>query len=117
MLNNFRYSLPDTLHDRLENIATEWQTQNKVARVWQRDASVWTGEDEAKWLGWLDVLDAQLADADKYREFYADIEDFERVLLMGMGENFDGALEAAKKVADANVQAWESWMALWGVKK
>jgi len=37
--------------------------------------------------------------------------------LMGMGENFDGALEAAKKVADANVQAWESWMALWGVKK
>jgi len=85
MLNNFRYSLPDTLHDRLENIATEWQTQNKVARVWQRDASVWTGEDEAKWLGWLDVLDAQLADADKYREFYADIEGFERVLLMGMG--------------------------------
>ena len=37
--------------------------------------------------------------------------------LMGMGENFNGALEAAKKVADANIAAWESWMALWGVKK
>jgi len=34
--------------------------------------------------------------------------------LMGMGTNFDGALEAAQKVAEANVQAWEAWMSLWG---
>lgn len=37
--------------------------------------------------------------------------------LMGMNENFGNALEAAQKVADANVQAWEAWMAMWGVKK
>lgn len=37
--------------------------------------------------------------------------------LMGMSENFEGALEAAQKVADANVQAWDAWMGLWGVKK
>ena len=55
MLNNFRYSLPDELQSQLDASVAEWQDQNKVARVWQKDASVWTGEDEAKWLGWLDV--------------------------------------------------------------
>ena len=25
-----------------------------VERIWARDATVWTGSDEAKWLGWLD---------------------------------------------------------------
>jgi transaldolase / glucose-6-phosphate isomerase len=25
-----------------------------VARIWERDPTVWTGSDEAKWLGWLD---------------------------------------------------------------
>ncbi len=25
-----------------------------VERIWARDASLWTGADEAKWLGWLD---------------------------------------------------------------
>ena len=25
-----------------------------IDRIWQRDATVWTGADEAKWLGWLD---------------------------------------------------------------
>jgi transaldolase/glucose-6-phosphate isomerase len=25
-----------------------------VARIWERDPTVWTGNDEAKWLGWLD---------------------------------------------------------------
>ncbi|MDX6507394.1 MAG: transaldolase / glucose-6-phosphate isomerase, partial [Gaiellaceae bacterium] len=25
-----------------------------VERIWARDATVWTGSDEGKWLGWLD---------------------------------------------------------------
>ena len=25
-----------------------------VARIWERDPTLWTGNDEAKWLGWLD---------------------------------------------------------------
>ena len=30
-------------------------TQQKlVERIWARDATVWTGADEDKWLGWLD---------------------------------------------------------------
>jgi transaldolase/glucose-6-phosphate isomerase len=87
MLNNFRYSLPDDLQTQLNTIATEWQDQKKVARIWQKDATVWTGGDEAKWLAWLDVVDVELGNVDKYRELHVDLQvaDFKEVLLMGMG--------------------------------
>jgi transaldolase / glucose-6-phosphate isomerase len=25
-----------------------------IEGIWERDATVWTGADEAQWLGWLD---------------------------------------------------------------
>jgi len=37
--------------------------------------------------------------------------------LMGMTTNFDGALKAAKDVAEANTKAWETWMGMWGMRK
>ncbi len=30
------------------------ETAELVERIWERDPSVWTGSDEAQWLGWLD---------------------------------------------------------------
>ena len=36
---------------------------------------------------------------------------------MGSGEQFDNAAKAAKDIADMQVQAWERWMAMWGVEK
>src|SRR5207245_507621 len=31
--------------------------KDQIARkLWARDASLWTGADESKWLGWLDVV-------------------------------------------------------------
>ena len=36
---------------------------------------------------------------------------------MGSGEQFDQAAKAAKAIADMQVQAWERWMAMWGVDK
>ncbi|MFZ5705924.1 MAG: hypothetical protein ACOY5R_11745 [Pseudomonadota bacterium] len=36
---------------------------------------------------------------------------------MGSGEHFDNAAKAAKDLADMQVQAWERWMAMWGVDK
>src|SRR5579871_5382321 len=34
----------------------EWRAGGKVRSLWQRDASLWTGTDEHKWLGWLDAV-------------------------------------------------------------
>ena len=39
----------------------DWKKNDKVARLWARDASLWTGTDEGKWLGWLGVTEDQLA--------------------------------------------------------
>ena len=29
-------------------------SEELVERLWARDATLWTGQDEAQWLGWLD---------------------------------------------------------------
>jgi transaldolase/glucose-6-phosphate isomerase len=39
-----------------------------MKRLWQRDRSLWTGRGEAQWLGWLDVVDEQMAQADNQRK-------------------------------------------------
>lgn len=36
---------------------------------------------------------------------------------MGSGERFDQAAQAAKDIADMQIQAWERWMAMWGPDK
>jgi transaldolase/glucose-6-phosphate isomerase len=85
MLNNFRYELPDELQQQLDAMTSEWNDDNKAARIWQKDASVWISEDEAKWLGWLGIVRSELGNVEKYRDFFVDIAAFEQVLLMGMG--------------------------------
>jgi transaldolase/glucose-6-phosphate isomerase len=87
MLNTFRYSLPDAIQNQVTATLAEWNDASKVSRIWQKDASVWTNDDEAKWLGWLDIVDEELAGATRYETLQADIAEggFTDVLLMGMG--------------------------------
>jgi len=62
-------------------------TAELVERIWARDASVWTGADEDRWLGWLDV-------PSRMRERVPNLEAFARgaaedgltdIVLAGMG--------------------------------
>jgi transaldolase / glucose-6-phosphate isomerase len=55
-----------------------------VDRIWARDPTVWTGGDEASWLGWLDEPARMRDRVDELLEFAA-TADFERVVLLGMG--------------------------------
>ena len=36
---------------------------------------------------------------------------------MGRGEQFDNAAKAARDIADMQLQAWERWLAMWGLDK
>ena len=58
-----------------------------VARLWARDASLWTGGDEGRWLGWLDAVDEGLARLPAYEALSAEVrgEGFTHALLLGMG--------------------------------
>ncbi len=85
MLNSLTYSLPEELENAVSQEFGEWQKQNKIARIWQKDQSVWTNEDEAKWLGWLDIVERELRDIQKFRDFAEDAKDFTDFALLGMG--------------------------------
>lgn len=63
------------------------RTAEVVERIWARDASLWTGADESRWLGWLD-------EPERMRERVLELEAFARgvreegltdVVLAGMG--------------------------------
>lgn len=87
MLNHIKFLLPEVLAAAVDTAANSWNTDNKIARIWAKDASVWSGDDEAKWLDWLTIVAEELADTKKYADLRKDIEaaGFSDVLLMGMG--------------------------------
>ena len=87
MLNRIAVYVPDDLRREIEAEIADWKQAEKIARIWQKDASVWTHKDEGKWLGWLDIVDEESGNAETYRNFHSDIKTagFTGVVLMGMG--------------------------------
>ena len=65
----------------------DWRAAGKVRRLWQRDASLWTGTDEANWLGWLDITQEQIAHLADLRSLTQEAKagSFTDILLLGMG--------------------------------
>jgi transaldolase/glucose-6-phosphate isomerase len=86
-VNPQTYRLPEKLATAVAASLDDWKTSNKVARLWNKDASVWTGADESKWLGWLSITDEQLANLDALKQLAEDIKKagFRHALLLGMG--------------------------------
>lgn len=87
MLNSITYYLPEGLNIDVRAELEKWQQENKIGQIWSKDASVWTGENEDKWLDWLDIVSEELSNVQAFRDFYENIKSagFSNVLLMGMG--------------------------------
>jgi transaldolase / glucose-6-phosphate isomerase len=85
--NGMKTSLPEPLASAVQGAIAEWQSGGKMKRLWQRDATLWTGDDEAKWLGWLDIVDEQIAQHDQLQKLAKEVHarEFQHVLLLGMG--------------------------------
>ena len=81
------WSLPKPLSERFRELCDAWDKHGNTARLWGRDATLWTGSDEAKWLGWLDIVKAQQARVADLQAFGAEVkrDGFTHVLLLGMG--------------------------------
>ncbi len=58
------------------------EPEELVDRIWARDPTVWTGSDEAHWLGWLDEPSRMLQ---RLGELEALERDFDDIVLLGMG--------------------------------
>jgi transaldolase / glucose-6-phosphate isomerase len=87
MLNSLTYQLPEKLESAVRDSFDEWTEENKIARIWSKDAGVWSNDDESKWLGWLDSVATEISRIQEYKDFAEDIRQagFTDVLLMGMG--------------------------------
>jgi len=86
-VNGLRTSLPEALSAAVKAEVRAWQSGGKMQRLWQREAKLWTGSDEANWLGWLDIVDEQIAQHDSLQRIAKEIQqrEFQHVLLLGMG--------------------------------
>jgi transaldolase/glucose-6-phosphate isomerase len=86
-LNRQTFKLPDPLARAVAASLEDWKKNNKVARLWQKDASLWSGADESNWLGWLTITEEQLARIDVLKQIANDIKKarFKHALLLGMG--------------------------------
>lgn len=87
VIERFSYRLPEALESAVKTQLQEWQQQEKIKRLWARDSSLWSGQDESKWLDWLNVADDQLAHHDALKRAAEDAKSagFTHALLLGMG--------------------------------
>jgi transaldolase/glucose-6-phosphate isomerase len=86
-VNQQKATLPADLDAAVKKNLDDWRATGKVRRLWQNDASLWTNEDEAKWLGWLGITDEQLSNAAGLKALGDEVKNggFSDILLLGMG--------------------------------
>ena len=86
-MSRLKSSLPESLATAVKSNIADWQSGNKMQRLWRRDASLWTGDDESNWLGWLDITEEQIARHVELRNLSKEVwsAGFKDALLLGMG--------------------------------
>jgi transaldolase / glucose-6-phosphate isomerase len=64
-----------------------WRKDGRIRRLWAGDKSLWAGTDEDQWVGWLHVVELELADLDRLHSFAREVKQrgFTDVVLLGMG--------------------------------
>ncbi|HEX6823355.1 MAG TPA: bifunctional transaldolase/phosoglucose isomerase [Candidatus Sulfotelmatobacter sp.] len=86
-MSRLKTSLPESLAATVKSTIADWESSGKMKRLWNRDASLWTGSDESNWLGWLDIVEEQSAQQEHLQKFAKEVQTrgFEHILLLGMG--------------------------------
>jgi transaldolase/glucose-6-phosphate isomerase len=86
-LGSISHRLPIRLARKLEDQLAIWHERDGTQRLWAKDATLWTNEDEAGGLGWLDLARAGLQNTEPLDQFAEELkaQGFSHVLLLGMG--------------------------------
>src|SRR5207249_1790984 len=80
-----KLALGDGIGKMVAKSTEEWRASAKIRKLWQKDKSVWTGDDENKWLGWLDSpASADIADYEDYAQRVKG-QNFTDAVVLGMG--------------------------------
>ncbi|MBB5709216.1 bifunctional transaldolase/phosoglucose isomerase [Sphingomonas xinjiangensis] len=83
--NGMDADLPAPLAKAVDARLERARAQGWPRRLWQGDASLWTGGDEAKWLGWLAAGRGTQTDPDALTKLAALARGHKDVVLLGMG--------------------------------
>ena len=85
-LNSQTHSLNPKLTRSVSEALENWDRENKTARLWSGDASLWTGSDENRWLGWLSLTEGPDR-SPRLEQLVGKIrqEGLSHLLLLGMG--------------------------------
>lgn len=86
-INQQTFKLSGDLSSAVSASLEDWKANDKVRRMWRGDASLWTGADEGKWLGWLSVTNDQLAHIQHLNSIANEVKTrgYAHALLLGMG--------------------------------
>lgn len=86
-LAGIELALPSALAEQVAKASAKWDAADSTSRLWNRDASLWTGGDEAKWLGWLDIVDEQRKHVAELVSFANEVKasGIKEIVLLGMG--------------------------------
>jgi transaldolase/glucose-6-phosphate isomerase len=78
-------ALGDGIRKAVEKSTEDWRAAANIRRLWQKDKSVWSNDDENKWLGWLNSPAA--ADVADYEDFARRVkgQNFTDAVVLGMG--------------------------------
>ena len=80
-------SVPDALTAPLKAATEKARAEGWARRLWAGDAGLWTGGEEAKWLGWLAAGQGERIELAHLETFQGEIKaaGFTHALLLGMG--------------------------------
>lgn len=86
-VNQQTCTLPEDIANAVAASLEDWRKHNKIARLWKKDASLWTRTDESNWLGWLHIVEQQLSHVEAFKRITEDVKKarFKHALLLGMG--------------------------------
>lgn len=89
-VNGLQAKLPEPLQGLVEERLKRAGAERWSHRLWAGDATLWTGNDENRWLGWL-TADRTSVDLDALKAFAAEARKYSDVVLLGMGGSSLGA--------------------------
>ncbi|MDB5556033.1 MAG: bifunctional transaldolase/phosoglucose isomerase [Rhizobium sp.] len=78
---------PAAMKAAIDTETAAWRAGGRIRRLWSGDAKLWSGTDEGKWLGWLDIVQRELADVGGLTDFAKEVKQkgFTDIVLLGMG--------------------------------
>ena len=86
-VNSQSVKMPIELGKAVDASLERWRRAGNVRRLWAGDATLWTGADEGRWVGWLDIINSERTRLGELNELAANIrrENFLHAVLLGMG--------------------------------